>query len=151
MDLFRSSVSSWGSFGSFFYVFFEFVHYMSVQSPSRVCLCNPMDWSTPGFPVHCQLLEFTQTHVHSAGDAIQPSHPLSFLSLTLNLSQHQGPFKWVSSSHQVARVLQFQVQHQSFRWLFRTDFFYDWLVGSPCSPRDSQEFSQHHSSKASIL
>ena len=62
---------------------------------AKLCLtlCHPMDCSTPGFPVHCQLLEFTQTHAHSAGDAIQPSHPLSFLSLTLNLSQHQGPFK----------------------------------------------------------
>ena len=105
-------------------------------------LCNPMDWSIPGFPVHHQLLEFTLTHVHGVGDAIQPSHPLSSPSLpTFNLSQHQGLFQWVSSSHQVARVLEFQLQQQSFQWLFRTDFLQDGLVGSPCCPRDSQESS----------
>ena len=77
-------------------------------------LCDPMDGSTPGLPVHRQLPEFTQTHVHPGGDAIQPSHPLSSPSpLTFNLSQHQGLFQWVSSSHQVAKVLEFQLQHQS--------------------------------------
>ena len=60
---------------------------------------------------------------------------------TFNLSQHQGLFQWVSSSHQVAKVLEFQLQHQSFQWIFRTDFLQDWLVWSPCSPRDSQESS----------
>ena len=70
-------------------------------------LCDPVDCSTPGPPVHHQLLEFTQTHVHWLGDAIQPSHPLSSPSPpTLNFSQHQGVFKWVSSSHQVAKVLE---------------------------------------------
>ena len=74
-----------------------------------------MDCSTPGLPVHYQFPEFTQTHVHRVGDAIQPSHPLSSTSPpTFNLSQHQGLFQWVSSSHQVAKVLQFQLQHQSF-------------------------------------
>ena len=74
-------------------------------------------------PVHHQLLEFTQTHVHWVGDAIQPSHPLLSPSPPAsNLSQHQGLFKWVSSSHQVAKVLEFQLQHQSFQWTFRTDF-----------------------------
>ena len=83
--------------------------------------CNHMDCSTPGLPVHHQLPEFTQTHVHWVGDAIQPSHPLSSPSPpAFNLSQHQGLFKWVSSSHQVAKVLEFQ--HQSFEWIFRTDF-----------------------------
>ena len=68
-------------------------------------------------------LEFTQTHVHWVGDAIQPSHPLSSPSPpAFNLSQHQGLFKWVSSSHQVAKVLEFQLQHQSFQWIFRTNF-----------------------------
>ena len=88
-----------------------------------------MDCSTPGLPVHHQLPEFTQTHVHWVGDAIQPSHPLSPPSPpAFNLSQHQGLFKWVSSSHQVARVLEFQLQHQSFQWIFRTDFLrMDWL------------------------
>ena len=78
-----------------------------------------MDCSTPGFPVHHQLPELTQTHVHRVGDAIQPSHPLSAPSPpTFNLSQHQGLFQWVSSSHQVAKVLEFQLQHQSFQWIF---------------------------------
>ena len=76
-------------------------------------LCNPMDCSMPGLPVHYQLPEFTQTHVHWIGDAIQPSHPLSSPSPpTFNLSQHQGLFRWVSSSHLVAKVLEFQLQHQ---------------------------------------
>jgi len=94
-----------------------------VQSLSRVRLCDPMDCSTLGLPVHHQLPEFTQTHVHWVGDAIQPSHPLSSLSPpAFNLSLHQGLFKWVSSSHQVAKVLEFQLQHEYFQWIFRTDF-----------------------------
>ena len=84
--------------------------------------CDPMDCSTPGLSVHHQLPEFTQTHTHWVGDAIQPSHPLSSPSPpALNLSQHQGLFKWVSSSYQVAKILEFQLQHQSFQWTFRTD------------------------------
>ena len=87
------------------------------------CLCDPMDCSTLGLPVHHHLLEFPQTHVHRVGSAIQPSHPLSSPSPpTFNLSQHQGLFKCVSSSHQVAKVLEFQLQHQFFQWIFRTDF-----------------------------
>ena len=75
-------------------------------------------------------------------DAIQPSHPLPSPSPpAFNFSQHQGLFKWVSSLHQVAKVLEFQLQHQSFQWIFRTDFLQDGLVWSPCSPRDSQESS----------
>ena len=86
-------------------------------------LCDPMDCSIPGFPVHHQLPELTQTHVHPVRDAIQPSHPLSSPSpLAFNHSQHQGLFQWVSSLHQVAKVLEFQLQHQSFQWIFRTDF-----------------------------
>ena len=82
-----------------------------------------MDYTTPGLPVHHQLLEFTQTHVHWVTDAIQPSHPLLFPSSpAFNLSQHQGLFQWVSSLHQMAKVLEFQLQHQSFQWMFRTDF-----------------------------
>ena len=84
-------------------------------------LCDPMNCSMPGLPVHHQLPEFTQTHVHLVGDAIQPSHPLSSPSPAPNLSQHQGLFKWVSSSHQVAKVLELQLQHQSFQWTPRTD------------------------------
>ena len=86
-------------------------------------LCDPMDCSTPGFSVHHQLPELAHTHVHWVGDAIQPSHPLSSPSpLAFNVSQHQGLFSGVSSSHQVAKVLKFQLQHQSFQWIFRTDF-----------------------------
>ena len=80
-------------------------------------LCDPMNRSTPGLPAHQQLLEFTQIHVHWVGDAIQPSHPLSSPSPpALNLSQHQSLFKWVRSSHHVAKVSGFQLQHQSFQW-----------------------------------
>ena len=94
------------------------------DSLSHVWLCDPMDCSMLGLPVHHQLLEFIQPHVHWVGDANQPSHPLSSSSLpALNTSQHQCLFKWVSSSHQVAKVLEFHLQHQSFQWTFRTDFF----------------------------
>ena len=83
----------------------------------------PHDCSTPGLPVHHQLPELAQTRVHRVGDAIQPSHPLSSpFPPTFNLSQHQGLFHWVSSLHQVAKGLEFQLQHQSFQWIFRTDF-----------------------------
>ena len=85
-------------------------------------LCNPMNHSTPGLLVHHQLPEFTQTHVHWVGDAIQPSHPLLSPSPpALNLSQHQGLFQWASSLHQVAKISEFQLQHQSFQWTPRTD------------------------------
>ena len=90
----------------------------SVQLLSRVWLCDPMDCSTPGFPVHNQLPELALTHVHQVGDAIQPSNPLSSPSPpAYNLSQHQGLFQKVSSSHQVAKVLEFQLQHQSTQWM----------------------------------
>ena len=105
-------------------------------------LCNSMNRSTPGLPVHHQLPEFTQTHVHRVGDAIQPSHPLSSPSPPApSPSQHQGLFQWVSSSNKVAKVLEFQLQHQSFQWTLRTDLLQDGLIGSPCGPRDSQESS----------
>ena len=108
---------------------------------SCLTLCEPMNCRMPGLPVHHQLPEFTQTHVHWVGDSIQPSHPLSSPSPpALNLSQHWGLFKWVSSSLQVAKVLEFQLQHQSFQTLW-TDILWNGLVGSPCSPRDSQESS----------
>ena len=113
----------------------------SVQLLSRIQFCNPMECSTPGLPVHHQLPEFTQTHVRQLGDAIQPSHLLSSPSPAFNLSLYQGLFQWVRSSHQVAKVLEFQLQHQSFQWIFRTDLFKDGLVGSPCSSSDSQESS----------
>ena len=82
---------------------------------SCLTLCNPMNCSTPGLPVHHQLPEFTQTHVHWVGDAIQPSHLLSSPSSPApNPSQHRGLFQWVNSSNEVAKVLEFQLQHQSF-------------------------------------
>ena len=85
-------------------------------------LCDPMNRSTPGLPVRHQLPEFTQIHVHRVSDAIQPSHPPSSPSpLAFNLSQHQGPYKGLSSLHQLAKVLELQLQHQSFQRTPRTD------------------------------
>ena len=120
------------------------IHPLQFSSVTQSCLtlCDPMNRSTPGLPVHHQLPEFTRTHVHRVSDAIQPSHPLSSPSPpAFSLSQRQGLFKWVNSSHQVTKVLEFQLQHQSFQWTFRTDLLQNGLVGSPCSPRDSQESS----------
>ena len=114
--------------------------------------CDPMDCSMPVFPIHHQLPELTQIHAHWVGDAIQPFHPLSSPSPpAFNLSQHQGLFKWVSSLHQVAKVLEFQLQHQSFQWYsalisFRMDWL-DLLVVQGTL----KSLLQHHSSKASVL
>ena len=114
-------------------------------------LCDPMDCSMPVLFVYHQLLEFTQTHVHGVGDAIQPSHPLSSPSpLAFNLSQHQGLFKWVSSSHQVAKGLEFQLQYQSFQWIFRTTFQMN-LLDLLAVQGTLKSLLQHHSLKASIL
>ena len=108
---------------------------------SCLTLCDPMNRSTPGLPVHHKLLEFTQTHAHRVSDAIQPSHPLSSPSPPApNPSWHQGLFQWVNSSHEVAKVLELQLQRQPFQWTPRTDLS-DELVGSSCSPRDSQASS----------
>ena len=85
-------------------------------------VCNPMDHSTPSLPVYHQLPEFTQTHLHRVGDAIQPSYPLSSPSPPApNPSQHQSLFQWVNSSHEASKVLEFQLQHQSFQRTPRTD------------------------------
>ena len=122
---------------------------VSSVTQSYPTLWDPMNRSTPGHPVHHLLLKFTRSHVLWVGDAIQPSHPLSSPSPpALNLSQHQGLFQWVSSLHQVAKVLEFQLQYQSFQWTPRTDILQDGLVGSPCSPRDSQESSPTPQSKS---
>ena len=97
---------------------------VTLSSVTQSCptLCDPMNHSSPGLPVHHQLPEFTQTHVHRVGDAIQPSHPLSSPSPPApNPSQHPGLFQWVNSSHEVAKVLEFQLQHHSFQWTPRTD------------------------------
>ena len=131
-----------------------------IRSVAQSCptLCNPMNCSTPGLPVHHQLPEFTQTHIHQVSDAIQPSHPLSSPSPPApNPSQYQSLFQWVNSSHEVAKVLEFQPQHHSFQRNPRVDLLQNGLVGSPCSPRDSQEpsptpqFKSINSSALSLL
>ena len=112
-----SSIFSLKSVWSFFSL-----HFSSV---TQLCLtlCDPMNHSMPGFPVHHQLPQFAQTHVHQVSDAIQASHPpLSPFPPDFNLSQHQSLFQWVSSSPQVAKLLEPKLQHQSFWWLFRVDF-----------------------------
>ena len=108
-----------------------------------------MNYNTPGLPVHNQLPESTQTHFHCVGDAIQPSHPLSFPSPpALNLAHHQGLFKWVSSLHKMAKVLEFQLQNIS------PSDEYSGLISFRMYLLDLLAFKsllQHHSSKASIL
>ena len=125
---------------TYFYIFFSTM-VCCLVTKSCPTLCDPMDCITPGFPVLYYLLELAQTHVHWFSDAIQPSHPLSPSSPPVfsNLSQHQSFFQWISSSHQVAKVLELQLQHQSFQWTPRTDL--------PIL----KSLLQHHSSKASIL
>ena len=115
-------------------------------------LCNPKKRSTPGLPVHPQLLEFTQTHAHRVGEAIQPSHPLSSPSPpVLNLSQHQSLFQWVSSLHQVAKVLVLQWSFSpSNDYSGLTSFRIDWF-DLPAVQGTLKSLLQHHSSKASIL
>ena len=104
---------------SFFLLILKLILFcFQFSSVAQLCptLCDPIDCSTSGFPVHHQLLELVQTRVHHISDAIQPSHPLSSPSPpTFNLSQHQGLFQWVSSLHKVAKVLEFQLQHHSFQ------------------------------------
>ena len=127
------------------------IHFSSV---TQLCptLCDPINHSTPCLPVHHQLQEFTQTHVHWVGDAVQPSHPLSSPSPPApNPSQHQSLFQWVKSSHEVAKVMEFQLQHHSLQRNPRADHLQNGLVGSPCSPRTLKSLLQHHSSKASFL
>ena len=106
---------------------------------SCLTLCDPTDCSTV-FLVLEGIPEFAQTHVHLDSDGIQLSHPMLPPSLSaFKLSQHHSIFQWVGSEHQVAKVLELQLQHKSFQWIFRVDFLWDWLVWSPCCPRDSQE------------
>ena len=132
--------------------FIKWLLFVFMLSCSAVSDCDPMDCSRPGLHVHHQLLELAQTHVHCVGDAIQPSHPLSAPSPpSFNLSQYQGLFQWVSSSHQVAKVLEFRLQHQSFQWIFRlTSFRMDWM-DLLAVQGTLKSLLQHHSSKASIL
>ena len=117
------------------------VQFSSVTQ-SCLTLCDPMNCSTPGLPVHHQLPEFTQTHVHQVSDAIQPSHPPSSpFPPAPSPSQDQGLFQRVNTSHEMAKVLEFQPQHQSFQRNPRADLLQNGLVGSPCIPRDAQESS----------
>ena len=124
----------------------------SEVSQSCLILFNPIDCSMPGLLVYHQLPEVTQTHVHWVSDTIQPSYPLSFPSSpTFRLSQHQSLFKWVSSLHQVAKVLEFQLQHQSFQWHSELiSFRMDWL-DLLAVQGTLKSLLQHHSSKASTL
>ena len=124
----------------------------SLVAQSCPTLCNPMNCSTPGLPVHHQLPELTQTHVHRVSDAIQPSHPLSSPPPPApNPSQHQSLFQWVNSSPEVAKGLEFQLQHHSLQRNPRAHLLQNGLVGSPCNPRDSQEFSPTSQFKTSVL
>ena len=124
--------------------------YFSLVTQLCLTLCDPMDCSTPGFPVHHQLLELAQTHIHRVRDAIQPSYPLSSPSpSTFNLSQHHGLFQGVSSSHQVAKVLELQLQPSNeYSWLI--SFRVDWL-DLLAVQGTLKSLLQYHSSKASIL
>ena len=124
---------------------------LQFSSVAQSCptLCDPVNRSTPGLPLHHHLPEFTQTQVHRVSDAIQPSHLRSSpFPPAPNPSQHQSLFQWVSSLHEVARVLEFQLQRHSFQRTPRADLLYNGLVGSPCSPRDSQESSPTPQSKS---
>ena len=124
----------------------QVVQFRSVQvsSVAQSCptLCNPTGCSTPGFPVHHKLPELAKTHIHWVGDAINHlilCRPLLLLppifpSIRVFSSESVLPIRW-------PEVLEFQLQHQSFQWIFRTDFLQEGLIGSPCSPRDSQASS----------
>ena len=107
----------------YMYIYICIYIYIQFSLLSCVTLCYSIDWSMPGFAVHQQYLEIAQTHFDRVDDAIQASHPLSSPSLpAFNHPQHQGLFQWVSSLHQVAKMSKLQLQHQSFQWIFRTDF-----------------------------
>ena len=126
----------------------SFIIFSSVQLLSHGQLCDPMDCSTPGLPIHHQLLKLAQTHVHQVGDAIQTAHPLSSPSPpAFNVSQHQGLFQLVSFPHQVAKVLEFQLQHQSFLWIsVLISFKIHWLAILEVQGA-LKSLRQHHSSK----
>ena len=128
--------------------------YCCCCSVDQLCptLCDPMDCSILGFPIHHQLPQLAQIHAHWVSDAMQPSHPLSSPSFpAFNISQHRGLFKWINSLHQVAKVLEFQLQHQFFQCTFRTDLFKtDWFE-LLAAQGTFKSLLQHHSSKASVL
>ena len=141
-----------GPSGKFLEFYFKQVYQFSSVTQSCPTLRDPMDCSTPGLPVHHQLLELAQTHVYRVGDAIQPSHPLlSPSSPAFNLSQHQDLFQWISSLHQVAKVLDFQLQHQSYQWILGLiSFRINWL-DLLAVQETFKSLLKYCSSKASIL
>ena len=132
----------------------RFVILVQFSTQSCPTVCDPMDYSMTGLHVHHQLPEFIQTHVHWVCDAIQPSHPLSSPSPpAFSLSQYEDLFKWVSSSHQVVKVLEFQLQHKlkySNEYSGLISFSIDWLDLFAVQG-NLKILLQHHSSKASIL
>ena len=126
----------------------------SLAAQSCLTVCDSMDCSMPGFPVHHQLPELAQILDHQVGDVFQPSHPLSSPAPpAFSLSQNQGHFQWISSSNQVAKVLELQFQHQSYQWIFRIDFLWDdWFdvlavkgIFSNTTVQKNQFFSTQHS------
>ena len=139
---------------AFFTIQISHPYISSVQFSHSIMstLCNLMDYSTPVLPIHHQLPELAQIHVHRVGDAIQPSHPLMSPSPpAFKLSQNQGIFQGVRFSHQVEKVLEFQLQHQSFQWTPRLiSFRMDWL-DLLAVQGTLKNLLQHNSSKASIL
>ena len=142
-------VTKYDSIGSGITVFIRIV---SSVTQSFLTVCNPMDCSKLGLPVHHQLTKLAQTHVHQVGDAIQPSYPLSSpFSPAFSLSQNQGLFQWVGSSHQMAKVLEFQLQHQSFNeYSGLISFRMDWL-DLLAVQGTLKSLLQNHTSETSIL
>ena len=132
---------------------FTSVFFCCCDSETWSCptLCDPVDCSTPGLPVLHHLLEHAQTCVHWVGNAIQPFHPLLSSPPAFSLSQHQSLFQWVSFLHQMATILELQLQQQSFQWIFRVDLLQDWLFDLLAVQRTLESLLQHHSSKVSIL
>ena len=131
--------------------YYKYSVQFSSVAQSCPTLCDPMICSTPGLPVHHQLPEFTQTHVHQVSDAIQPSHPLSSPSPSPNPSQHHSLFQWVNTSHEVAKVLEFHfsiIPSKEIPGLI--SFRMDWL-DLLAVQGTLKSLLQHHSSKASIL
>ena len=129
-------------------------HTVQFSSVAQSCptLCNLRNCSMPGLPVHHQLPEFTQTHVHWLGNAIEPSHPLSSpFPLAPSPSQLQGLFQRVNSSHQVAKVLEFKLQHQSFQWTTRLISLRMGWLDLLAVQGNLKRVLQHHSSKALIF
>ena len=119
---------------SWLFIYCKVVQFSSITQ-SCLTLCNPMDCNMPGLPVHPNLCPLSRWCHPTIPSSVVP------FSSCLQSSPASGSFKWVSSLNNVAKVLEFQLQHQPFQWIFRTGVLWDGLVGSPCSPRDSQESS----------